>query len=147
MQHNIEKLVQHQNIILFDAVCVLCNGWVKFLLKYDRQAYFKLASVQSPLGQEILKYYQMPTDQFDTMLTIDQGKPYTQSTAFLKVMQQLGFPFSITSLGLFVPRFIRDFLYNRIALNRYNLFGKTQTCVLPSAENKQHFLEDGFHEH
>lgn len=142
MSEQIEKIIRQHNIILFDAVCVLCNGWVNFLLKYDKHATFKLASVQSPLGQDILKYYQMPLDHYDTMLTIYQAKLYTESTAFLKVMQHLGFPFSMLSVGLITPSFIRDFLYKHIARNRYRLFGKTEACIIPSAQNRRHFLEN-----
>ena len=141
MQNKIEELIQNNDIILFDAICVLCNGWVKFLLKFDRHSKFKLASVQSPIGQEILQYYGMPTDHYDTMLTIYKGQLYTESTAFLKVMQHLGFPFHLLVLGFIVPAFIRNFLYRFIASNRYRIFGKTETCLLPSAENKHHFLE------
>jgi len=141
MSEHIEQIIQQHDIILFDAICVLCNGWVKFLLKYDQQTKFKLASVQSSLGQEILKYYQMPTDHFDTMLVIKNGHAYIESTAFLKVIEELGFPFSCLKVGYRVPKFIRDFLYRHVALNRYTLFGKTNRCLLPSTQNKQHFLE------
>lgn len=141
MQNKIEELIQQQNIILFDDVCVLCNGWVKFLIKYDRNNQFKLASVQSPIGQEILKFYAMPTDHFDTMLTIYKGQLYTESTAFLKVMQHLGMPFNFLSVGYLCPAFLRNFLYKKIAFNRYRIFGKTEACVLPTAQNKHHFLE------
>ncbi len=67
---------------------------------------------------------------------------YTESTALLKVLQHLGFPFNLMRAGYFVPRFIRDFLYRVVALNRYRLFGKTQYCLIPSSENKRHFLEE-----
>lgn len=142
MNNKIEDIIQHNNIILFDEICVLCNGWVKFLLKFDRHARFKLASVQSTLGQDILKYYAMPLDHYDTMLTIFEGQLFTESGAFLKVMQHLGFPFHLVIIGKIIPRFIRDFIYRQIASNRYRIFGKTDSCIFPSAENKKHFLED-----
>lgn len=146
MSLNLEKLLQQHNIILFDEVCVLCNGWVRFLLKYDQIPTFKIASVQSPIGQQILAYYQMPLDHYDTMLTVYHGQFYTESTAFLKVMQHLGFPFSFVAIGLVVPNSIRDFFYKIIAHNRYQLFGKTNQCAVPSAQNKQHFLEIAMHD-
>lgn len=143
-QQNVEiaTLIQQHDIVLFDAICVLCNGWAKFLLRHDTASRFKLASVQSPLGQEILKYYQMPTDHFDTMLVIKNGQLFTESTATLKVIEELGFPFSSSKIGYLIPKFLRDFLYRRIALNRYTLFGTTDHCLLPSKENRQHFLEN-----
>lgn len=142
MRYNIEKIIQQYDIVLFDEICVLCNGWAKFLIQHDMQARFKLASVQSALGQEILKYYAMPTDHFDTMFVIKNAQLYSESTAFLKVIQEIKFPFSILKIGYVIPKFIRDFLYRRVALNRYRLFGKTDHCLLPSVQNKKHFLEN-----
>ena len=141
MQHNIEKIIQTHHIILFDAICVICNGWAKFLIQHDQYATFKLASVQSPLGEAILKHYGMSTTKYSTMVVIYQGQCYLESTALLKVMQHLGLPFSLMPAGYVMPRPIRDFLYRRVALNRYWLFGTTDYCLLPSAENRHHFLD------
>ncbi|WP_445117002.1 thiol-disulfide oxidoreductase DCC family protein [Acinetobacter sp. WZC-1] len=141
MQQKIEAIIQQHDIILFDEICVLCNGWAKFLIKYDTQAQFKLTSMQSPLGQDILRYYQMPTEYFDSMLVIKNGQAYSESTAFLKVIESLGLPFSCLKMGYLIPRFIRDFLYRQIAFNRYRLLGTTDQCLFISSRHQQHFLE------
>lgn len=146
MSKNIEDIIRSHDIILFDAVCVICNGWAKFLIKYDKKIQFKLVSAQSELGTALLKHYQMSTEHYTTMVVIKDGKLYTESTALLKVMQHLGFPFSLMNAGYFIPRFIRDFLYRLVALNRYKLFGKTDSCLIPSHENKCHFLEEAVRE-
>lgn len=146
MSKNIEDIIQSHDIILFDAVCVICNGWAKFLIKYDKKIQFKLVSAQSELGTALLKHYQMSTEHYTTMVVIKDGKLYTESTALLKVMQHLGFPFSLMNAGYFIPRFIRDFLYRLVALNRYKLFGKTDSCLISSHENKRHFLEEAVRE-
>ena len=146
MQYDIQKIIQQHNIILFDAICVLCNGWAKFLIQHDQQQKFKLASVQSPLGEAILKHYAMSTEHYTTMVVILQGQRYLESTALLKVMQHLGVPFSLLSAGYLMPQAIRDFLYRRVALNRYQLFGTTDHCLLPSTDNQQHFLEYCLHD-
>lgn len=140
--HQIANIIEQHNIILFDAICVICNRWAKFLIQYDHAAYFKLASVQSPLGEAILKYYGMSTTDYSTMVVIHHGQRYIESTALLKVMQSLGLPFSLMQAGYFMPRPLRDFLYRRVALNRYQIFGTTNDCILPCAENQQHFLEN-----
>ena len=145
MQYNIDSITQQYDIILFDAICVICNGWAKFLIQHDQHQKFKLASVQSPLGEAILKHYGMSTEHYSTMVVILNGQRYLESTALLKVMQHLGLPFSLMNSGYLMPRPLRDFLYRRIALNRYQLFGTTDQCLLPSAENKQHFLESVVH--
>ncbi len=141
MQQKIEEIIQQYDIILFDEICVLCNAWAKFLIQHDTQARFKLASVQSPLGQAILNYYQMPTEHFDTMLVIKNGQASRESTAFLKVIEELGFPFSALKIGYLIPKFIRNFVYHRIALNRYRLFGTTDQCLFISSHHQHHFLE------
>ena len=146
MSKNIEDIIRSHDIILFDAVCVICNGWAKFLIKYDKKIQFKLVSAQSELGTALLKHYQMSTEHYTTMVVIKDGKLYTESTALLKVIQHLGFPFSLMNAGYFIPRFIRDFLYRLVALNRYKLFGKTDSCLIPSHENKRHFLEEAVRE-
>ena len=135
----------HYRIVLFDAQCVLCQGWTKFLIRHDRHAKFKLVSVQSPVGQQLLTQHGFCTTQFDTMVLIDHGKVSTQSTAFLNIMQQLGFPWQILSLGKLSPKICRDPLYSLIAKNRYQWFGKTGNCLMPHPELKQHFLESYLH--
>ena len=141
MQYDIPQIIQQHDIILFDAICVICNGWAKFLIQNDHQKKFKLASVQSPLGEAILKHYGMSTEHYTTMVVILNGQRYLESTALLKVMQHLGRPFSLMRAGYCMPRLWRDYLYRRVALNRYQLFGITNQCLIPSADNQQHFLE------
>ena len=141
MEHRIAAIIQKHDIILFDAICVICNGWAKFLITHDQKLKFKLVSAQSALGEQILQYYAMSTTHYTTMIVILNGRLYTESTALLKVMQHLGLPFSLMNTGYLIPRPIRDFLYRCVALHRYQLFGQTDACLLPSADNKRHFLQ------
>lgn len=76
------------------------------------------------------------------MVVIKDGQKYIESMALLKVMQHLGLPFCLIGAGYLMPRLIRDFLYRQVALNLYQLLGKTDYCQLRSAENKQHVLEE-----
>lgn len=140
MQNDLDHIIQQYDIILFDAICVICNGWARFLIQHDPQAQFKLSSAQSPLGEKILEYYGMSTTHYTTMIVIIDGQLFTESTALLKVLARLGLPFSLMKTGYLIPRPFRDFLYRRVALNRYTLFGKTDHCLIPSQENKHHFL-------
>ena len=142
MSKQLDQLIQSHNIILFDGVCVLCSAWANFMIKHDLRYQFKLVSVQSDLGQQILKKYHFPTDDFETMLSLEKGQLFTESTAFLRVMESLDFPYNTLRYGKFVPKFVRDFTYRRIALNRYQLFGKTEDCYVIQASDKQHFLLD-----
>jgi predicted DCC family thiol-disulfide oxidoreductase YuxK len=121
-------------IVLFDNVCRLCSGSVRFILKHDAKELFKFASVQSTEGRAILQCYSMPTDTFETMLYIENGQLFTKSTAFLKIVGHLPFPWFLLSFLIAVPRPARDWWYDRIALNRYKLFGKLDYCYLPDAK-------------
>ena len=129
------------NVILFDGVCKLCNGWSRFILKYDINHIFKLASVQSEKGKDILKYLGMPTEHFDTMLYLQGEKVYKKSTAFFNIVRLLPFPISLLSVFRIIPLPIRDWMYDRVALNRYYLFGMYEQCVLPEEKHRNRFLE------
>ena len=142
MQNRLEQLIQTHNIILFDGVCVLCSAWANFMIQHDPQYQFKLVSAQSKLGQQLLSTYQLPTDHFETMVLLEQGQLYTESTAFLRIIQRVGFPYSILKYGKVIPKAVRDFAYRRIALNRYWLFGQTEQCYVVTPDIQQHFLSD-----
>ena len=128
-------------VILFDSICKLCNAWCQFIIKYDTQQRFKLCSVQSPEGQSILKHFNMSTDHFDTMLYVEGGKYFDKSDAFLHIVNKLGLPWRSLYVFRVIPKGIRNWLYDRIALNRYLLFGKYDSCMLPNKENENRFLK------
>ena len=127
-------------IILFDGVCKLCNGWAKFIMRVDKGYQFKLCAVQSEAGQALLKQYGYPQDYFHTMLLILDGRAYQKSLAFLLIMKNLGLPYSIFYIFKLLPGFIRDWCYDRIALNRYWLFGKYESCPINFELDEKRFL-------
>jgi len=127
-------------VLLFDGVCNLCNGWVRFVIARDPAARLKLASVQSPAGQAILEWCGLPTDHFDTMVFVEHGKAWLKSTAFLHAVRYLSRPWPWRSWGLVVPRPIRDWVYDRIARNRYRMFGRQESCMMPTPESAARFL-------
>lgn len=135
-----DALLANERVVLFDGVCKLCAFWSRFLLRVDRGARFKLCMVQSLEGQAILKKLNMPTDHFDTMVVLDGGRCFVQSDAFLHVMRQLPFPWPIFVVAKVIPRAIRDWLYDRIAFNRYRMFGKYDACAMPLPEHEARFL-------
>lgn len=127
-------------IVLFDGVCNFCNGWVRFIVARDPQARLRLAAVQSPAGQEILERSGLPLDNFDTMVLVEDGTTYFKSTAFLRAVRYLKQPWPWLTAGRLVPRPVRDWLYDRIARNRYRLFGRTESCMIPTPEMRSRFL-------
>ncbi len=129
-----------ERVVLFDGVCRLCSAWARFLIRFDRQRQFKLATVQSPQGQALLQHYGLPTCHYDTMVLIEGDKAYIQSTAFLRVMRRLPWPWPLLCVTWLIPAPLRNWLYDRIALNRYRLFGRLEACVLPSKDHNARFL-------
>lgn len=132
----------HDQIILFDGVCKLCNGWSRFIIRYDQKRVFKLCSVQSREGQAILQWFSFPTDYFETMLLIQDHKALVKSDAFLQIAKQLPYPWRISYVFRYLPKKMRDWMYDRVALNRYKIFGKYDYCVLPKPDHSQRFLDN-----
>ncbi len=130
-----------ETVVLFDGVCKLCNGWAQFLIRHDRLRRVRLAAVQSPEGQALLAWAGLPMDQFDTMAVIRDHHVWERSDAFLEVIGQLPTRWQPLQLLRVLPRGLRDWGYDRIALNRYRLFGQYATCLLPSADHEQRFLK------
>lgn len=130
----------NDNVILFDGVCRLCQGWSRFIIRYDRHQVFRLAPVQSEQGRAILQYFGLPTDHFETMLFVQGGDSFEKSTAFLKIIRLMPYPFRLLFVFRYLPLKLRDWLYDRIALNRYRLFGKYGVCLLPHPDHDKRFL-------
>ncbi|WP_213876407.1 thiol-disulfide oxidoreductase DCC family protein [Pseudomonas sp. dw_358] len=127
-------------VVLFDGVCKLCNGWASFLIRHDPAHAIRLASVQSPEGQALLQWAGLPQDEFDTIAVIDAGQLYVRSNAFLQVMRHLPAPWPWLAVLRAVPRPLRDWGYDRIALNRYRWFGRYDACQLPNADHGRRFI-------
>ncbi len=134
-------MTYNENIILFDGVCNLCNSSVQFVIKRDKKAKFKFASLQSESGQALLKKFNLPTNDFNSFVYIHGERCYLRSSALLRVLKELGGGWKLLYAFIIVPKFIRDFFYNIIAKSRYSLFGKQNSCMIPTPELKSRFLE------
>jgi predicted DCC family thiol-disulfide oxidoreductase YuxK len=137
---NIDEILNEDQVILFDGVCRLCNGWAKWMMKVDVKYQFKLASVQSEAGQALLAHLGYSTDRFDTMLVIIEKRVYEKGDAFFAIMKKLGFPYKLLLVCKIIPKSIRDWVYDRIALNRYNWFGKYNSCPINFSIDEKRFL-------
>jgi len=130
----------NKKIVLFDGVCNLCSRSVQFILKKDKKNQFLFGSLQGQTGQEYLKKFNLPADNFNSFILVENDKLYTRSTAALRVLKHLGGGWSFWYALTIVPKFIRDAIYNWIAKNRYAWFGKKEECWLPKPELKAKFL-------
>ncbi len=128
-------------IILFDGVCNLCNGFVQFLVKRDPKTKFKFASFQSTSGQTLLRKFGLPIDDFHSFVYIKGNNYFIKSAAGLNVLKDMGGVWQLFYVFILVPKFIRDFIYSFIAKKRYKLFGKRDVCMVPTPEIEKRFLE------
>ncbi|HZW77066.1 MAG TPA: thiol-disulfide oxidoreductase DCC family protein [Flavobacteriaceae bacterium] len=131
-----------EKIILFDGVCNLCNGFVHFVIKREKSDVFKFAALQSDQAIELLAQYDLISTDMKSVILIDTGrnKAFTESSAVLHIFGNLKGLFPLLQLFFIIPKFIRDFVYQQIAVNRYRWFGKRNSCMLPTPELKKKFL-------
>ena len=122
-----------QPLIVFDGVCVLCSGFVRTVVRLDRKNRFRFATAQSPFGEAMFQKYGLRTDSYETNLVLINGAPFMRLDRFIAVMAELGWPWRAVKALLLIPRPVRDWLYERIAKNRYAIFGRKDSCETPSA--------------
>lgn len=131
-----------KKVILFDGVCNLCNSAVNFIIKHDKKDVFRYASLQSEIGQKLISERGIDTTKIDSILLIDPSVAYYhKSTAALHIAKQLSGIYPLLSVFLVLPKFIRDWVYDVIAKNRYKWFGKKESCMIPTPELKALFID------
>lgn len=133
-------MITEYPIVLFDGVCNFCNSSVQFIIKRDKARQLRFGSLQSASGMLLKKQYAIP-DDLDSVILIENGKYYAKSVAALRIANYFGGAWKLLKIGYLIPRFIRDFFYDMIAENRYKWFGKKETCMLPSKEQRALFLD------
>jgi predicted DCC family thiol-disulfide oxidoreductase YuxK len=129
------------HILLFDGVCNLCNPIVQFIIKRDTESKFNFAALQSDSGQFLLKKYSLPTNDFSSIVYINADRYYLKSSAGIRVLIALGGVWKLSGILFIFPRPLRDLLYMIIAKYRYKIFGKRNTCMIPTPDIKQRFIE------
>jgi predicted DCC family thiol-disulfide oxidoreductase YuxK len=127
-------------VILFDGVCNLCNGSVNFIIRRDPQAKLKFASLQSEFGQQQIKKFDLPGSEWNSVLLIKNGQLYQKSDAALQIVRMLTGFWPILYAFKILPVFIRDFIYDWIAKNRYRWFGRQEECMIPTPDMKARFV-------
>jgi Uncharacterized protein conserved in bacteria len=133
--------VNNYPVILFDGICTFCNFWVNFAIRHDPQKKIKFAPFQSHAGQLLLSQHNIAIESINSVILIEKGKAYTQSSAAFRVCKYLSGIWKIFYGLLIIPKFLRDFFYNIMARNRYRWFGKKETCMVPTPELRERFLE------
>lgn len=135
------KIPKNKRLILFDGVCNLCNTSVNYIIKYDKKDMFRFVALQSEIGQKIVKEFNIDPKKTDSIILFSEEQKLSyKSTAALKIANHLNFPFNILVVFLIIPPFIRNWVYDYIAKNRYKWYGKRKECMVPTAELKNKFI-------
>ena len=139
---NMRGIQEGKDIVLFDGVCNLCNGFVNFILDRDISNRFVFGSLQSDQGKSLLIDYNLNPAALDSVVVISAtGEALVKSNAAIYILSHLHMPWSLIRIFKVLPRWLRDMVYDVIAANRYRWFGRQDQCRLPSPELKQRFLD------
>lgn len=128
-----------ERIIIFDGECNFCDQSVKFIIKRDPNGLYKFASLQSDIGKELLNKHNVQED-IDSFVLLEGGNCYFKSSSALRVCRNLKGAWKFAYILLVIPRPFRDLFYGIVAKNRYKWFGKRDSCMLPSPEERKRFL-------
>ena len=130
-------------ILLFDGVCNLCNRSIQFVIERDPEAQFRFAPLQSEIADELLDMADYEGETLDSVVLIDDGEYYEKSGAVIRTARHLGGIYRLLGPFGYVPRRLRNFVYDSIANRRYNWFGKRDQCMMPSPDLRERFLAGG----
>lgn len=128
-------------VIVFDGVCALCNRWVRFLLRFDRQRRYRFAAMQGAQGSALLRQHGLDPQDPASFLLLDAHGAWTDTDAILRVLAGLGGVWRLSGALGVLPRSWRDAAYRMLARNRYRWFGRHDACHLPAPEHIARFLD------
>jgi predicted DCC family thiol-disulfide oxidoreductase YuxK len=138
---SVPKFPDDKALIVFDGVCVLCSAFARFVLKRDPHFRFRFTTAQSPLGQALFRHYGLDAETFETNLLIADGRAWGKLDTVAVAGNRLGGVWRACGVLRFIPSAIADWLYDRVALNRYALFGRTERCMMPPPQWRERFIE------
>ena len=130
-------------VLLFDGVCNLCNGVVQFIIPRDPAGKIRFAPLQSPAGKTLLSGHGLPPSDLDSVVLVENDEVFRKSEAVIRVAELLGWPYRAAAVGRAVPTSVRDALYDVVAANRYDVFGRKDQCMLPDSDVSDRFLHAG----
>ncbi|MGO9544521.1 MAG: thiol-disulfide oxidoreductase DCC family protein [Rhodomicrobium sp.] len=130
----------HGPVVFMDGGCVLCTGAARTIAKLDRMGEFRICPVKSELGQAVLRHYGLDPHDPHSWIYLEDGKPYVSLEAVVRAAARLGGWAGPLRALRFLPRPVQDWLYRRIARNRYWIFGRTEMCTIPDPALKRRLL-------
>jgi len=113
---------------------------MQFVYRRDKKNIFKFAWLQDEKSREILNWFDLHSENVRTIILIDSETVFFKSSAFLKIVRFLRFPWPVLTVGYLLPRIFRDWIYDVVAKNRYRWFGKKEQCLMPTGDLLNKFL-------
>jgi predicted DCC family thiol-disulfide oxidoreductase YuxK len=127
-------------LVIFDGVCNFCNASSNFIIKRDPSAKFTFTIIQSEIGIQLLRQFDIDSDDPNTFVLIKNREVYLKSTAALEIAKELTGAWALARYLIVIPKIIRDSVYSLVARNRYALMGKRDNCMIPSADVRERFI-------
>ena len=135
MKENIER------IVYYDGVCGLCDGFVELLVKLDKKKKLKFSSLQGKSGRILLNKLNLDLEEFDTVLFKVNDQVYTKSTAVFKIINSIGGIIKLFLVFNLLPRRFNDWIYSKVAKNRFKIFGKLDKCDISKFNKPGQFID------
>ena len=130
-----------QPVIVYDGVCVLCSTAMRTIARRDRRQRYRYTSGQSSLGTALLRHYSLDPEDFETVLLIEDGRAWGKLDMARRIAAEIGGAWRLLELFAFFPGTMQDWCYDRIARNRYRLFGRSDVCIAPDPSWRQRIIE------
>jgi len=131
--------LENHNILFFDGECNLCNKLIDFLFRIDKKKNLRFASLQGNTAKRILPKELLL--EHDSLVFFQKEKLFMRSSASLRAFREIGGLFTILYIFILVPPVLRDWIYDKVAANRYRWFGKRLECRVPKPDEKYRFLD------
>jgi predicted DCC family thiol-disulfide oxidoreductase YuxK len=141
----VPKFDDSKALFVFDGVCVLCSAGASWIMRNDRTEKVRFTPAQSQLGQSLYLHYNLAVD--DTYLLLIEGRAFSKSAGYLQLCKLLGGSLQLLRVAAIIPERVRDWLYDRVAANRYRLFGEVELCALLTPEQRSRLLLEVAQQH
>jgi predicted DCC family thiol-disulfide oxidoreductase YuxK len=129
-------------IVVFDGLCNLCTGSVRFILAHEKSAALRFAPLQSAAGARLMREHGLDPRDAKTFVLVEGGRAYVKSDAAIRLAAYLRGAGKLLALLVLVPRPLRNWFYDIVARNRYRWFGRRDACMAPGPELAKRFIEE-----
>ncbi len=137
---HLTKRVETMRVVIFDGVCNLCNKFVNLIIHRDKHRIFMFSPIGSEFSKKVEERFNVDLLQLDTVVLVENEKVFIKASAVIKICSNLGFPFNLLVVFFAIPKFFRNMIYDIIARNRYGIFGKRESCMVPNSDIISRFI-------